>query len=79
MRGIGKLWISLALATRLTIIFAVALVTALSLAGTVTVLSLSSYLTSQQDAQLSAAARVMGPNAANLSDTTVFSNNMPSD
>ncbi len=79
MRGIGKLWTSLALATRLTIIFAVALVTALSLAGTVTVLSLSSYLTSQQDAQLSAAARVMGPNAANLSDTTVFSNNMPSD
>ena len=79
MRGIGKLWISLALATRLTIIFAVALVAALSLAGTVTVLSLSSYLTSQQDAQLSAAARVMGPNAANLSDTTVFSNNMPSD
>lgn len=79
MRTIGKLWTSLALATRLTIIFAVALVAALSLAGTVTVLSLSSYLTNQQDAQLSAAARVMGPNAANLSDTTVFSNNMPSD
>lgn len=79
MRRIGKFWITLSLATRLTVIFAMGMVVALTLAGTVTVLSLSSYLTNQQDAQLSAAARVMGPNAANLADTRVFSSNMPSD
>lgn len=79
MRFLGKLWNALALTTRLTILFAVAMVTALAVGGAVTIVSLSSYLTNQQDAQLSAAARVMGPNAANLESYSTLYRVLPND
>ncbi|EFN93642.1 hypothetical protein HMPREF9278_0373 [Mobiluncus mulieris FB024-16] len=52
---------------------------ALATGGIVTIVSLSTYLTNQQDAQLSAAARVLGPNAANLEDYSQLYKMLPND
>lgn len=79
MRAPGKIWNSLALTTRLTVLFALSLALALAVGATVTVVSLSTYLTNQQDAQLSTAARVMGPNAANLENYSVLYKTLPND
>ncbi|WP_338106838.1 HAMP domain-containing sensor histidine kinase [Mobiluncus porci] len=79
MRAPAKMWNSLALTTRLTVLFALSILFALATGGVVTVVSLSTYLTNQQDAQLSAAARVLGPNAANLEDYTQLYKMLPND
>ena len=72
-------WRAQALTTRLTIVFAAFMLSALALGGAVTILSLSTYLTNQMDQQLSAAARIMGPNAANLTQYTSLYKTLPND
>ncbi|MBB5847399.1 two-component system OmpR family sensor kinase [Mobiluncus mulieris] len=79
MRAPTKTWNSLALTTRLTVLFALSMLIALATGGIVTIVSLSTYLTNQQDAQLSAAARVLGPNAANLEDYSQLYKMLPND
>lgn len=74
-----RTWSSLALTTRLTVLFALSMLLALATGGIVTIVSLSTYLTNQQDAQLSAAARVLGPNAANLEDYSQLYKMLPND